>query len=344
VSLHPGIDFAALVAAPVLSNDAGPAHATRVAAGDVDDPALRIGHVPGVVYLPALGLQLAGTAIVPLESVFDPWSLAFEVGRDFQGKADAFRSPFEVVDDPREACIVGNFYSRNFFHWITEELIKVVALEASGFHGCYAFGALPPFAVEFLALLGIGPERILGGLDRPVRFARAWYIDPVTARSLTSHPGLFHALRDRLLAGVLQGAAAPAPRRIWLERKLAVNNPGRELLNVDEVHALVARFGFEVVDMGGRPVREQLLLSHSAAALGGPHGAGFVHAMFQPPRSAVIECYSPLFINPGIFDICRLLHHRYSMVVYENCYEGYPHGNRLMVDLGHLELVLQSLD
>lgn len=343
MSLHPGIDFASLVAAPVLAEDVAVHGRVRVATGDIHDPHLRVGHVPDVLYLPALGLQLAGT-VVPLESVHDAWSLDFELKRNFSGKADAFRQPFEVVDDPRDACIVGNFYSRNFFHWITEELVKVAALEASGFRGCYAFGVLPDFAREFLALLGVGPDRIAGGLAAPVRFARAWYIDSITARSLTAHAGLFHALRQRLIDAALSGSAPQAPRRIWLERNLAVNNGGRDLVNADEVHALVQRFGFQIVDMGGRPVVEQLRLAHSAAALGGPHGAGFVHAMFQSPRSDVIECYSPLFINPGIFDICRLLRHRYSMVVYENCYDGYQHGNRLMVDLGHLELVLQSLD
>ncbi len=344
MSLHPGLDPALLVTTSVFSGEAAGLHTERIATGAIGDPGLRVGRVPGVLYLPALGLQLAGDARVPLESVYDTWSLAFEVGRDFQGKTAAFRLPFEVVDDPREACIVGNFYSRNFFHWITEELVKVVALEASGFTGCYAFGVLPPFAAEFLEVLGIARERILAGLDVPVRFAHAWYIDAITARSLTDHPGLFELLRQRLLDGALAGSVPAPSRRVWLERRLAVNNAGRELVNADEVHALVARHGFEVLDMGGRPVLEQLRIAHAAVALGGPHGAGFVHAMFQRPRSDVIECFSPLFINPGVFDICRLLRHRYSMVVYENCYDGYQHGNRLMVHLGHLELVLQSLD
>ena len=52
----------------------------------------------------------------------------------------------------------------------------------------------------------------------------------------------------------------------------------------------------------------------------------------------------PLFINPGIFEISRLLRHRYQMVVYENCYDGYPHGDRLRVDVSQLELALQALD
>jgi capsular polysaccharide biosynthesis protein len=129
-----------------------------------------------------------------------------------------------------------------------------------------------------------------------------------------------------------------------MDRRLSVNNPGRELVNPEAVYPVLERHGVEIVDMGGLPVREQLRAARSAALLSGPHGAGFIHAMFQAPRSQVIECYSPLFINPGIFEVCRLLRHRYQMVVHENCYGGYPYGNQLYVHPSQLELALQSLD
>ena len=240
-----------------------------------------------------------------------------------------------------ESCVLGNLYSRNFCHWISEELVKVVLLERSGFDGRYVLSSLPGFAHEFLALLRIPHSRIVVA-DGPLRLRSAWFTTAITARRLHRFLGLFHAVREALLRDVQPRPGSP--RRIWMDRVAGVNNPGRELLNPDEVYPLLARYGFEVLDMAARPVAEQLALAHGAEALSGPHGAGFIHALFMQPRSAVVECFSPLFINPGIFEICRLLRHRYQMVAYENCYDGYPHGNRLMVDVSQLELALQALD
>ena len=333
-----GVDIEALRCASVL--DTGFA-ARPVALAPFEGELLRATRVADVLYLPAAGLQLAPGGIAPLEAVQDPWCLDFERGRRFGGKLDAYAAPFEARELEGDCCVLGNFYSRNYFHWISEELVKVVLLERSGFDGRYVLSALPAFAHEFLALLGIAPARIVVA-DGPLRLRSAWYTTAITARRLHRYPGLFHALRDAVLRDV---AGAPGdPRRIWMDRRLGVNNAGRELLNPDEVYPLLERYGFQVLDMAAYPVARQLSLAHGAQAISGPHGAGFIHAAFMRPRSSVIECFSPLFINPGIFEISRLLRHRYQMVAYENCYDGYPHGNRLMVDPSQLELALQALD
>ena len=335
--MEAGIDPSTLRCASVL-DPSFPAR--RQDAARFDGDPVQISRVDDVLYLPAAGLQLAPGGIVPLEAVLDPWCLDFERGRRFQGRLDAQASEFAVDELAGEACVLGNFYSRNFFHWISEELVKVVLLERSGFTGRYVLSMLPAFTHEFLGLLGIGPERIVVA-TAPLRLRSAWYGTAISARRIHRYPGLFHALRDALLAGI---APAAGPRRLWMDRRVGVNNPGRELLNPDEVYPLIERYGFKVVDMAAHPVATQLGLAKGAEALSGPHGAGFIHAAFLPPRSAVIECFSPLFINPGIFEISRLLRHRYQMVAYENCYGGYPHGNRLMVDVSQLELALQALD
>jgi capsular polysaccharide biosynthesis protein len=334
-SRHPGLRFDELKAVSVLSGDR-----TSVGFGS---EVLEVGRVAGVLYLPELLLQLAPGRVVPLEAIQHEWSLQFELGRDFQGRTAAYREPFEIDELDEDVCILANFYSRNFFHWITEELVKVAVLERSGFTGRYVLSALPAFAGQFLEFMGVSADRLIGRLERPTRFRSASYVTAITALQLDRYPSLFAGLREMILASVGPSAGA-SRRRLWMDRRLGVNNAGRELLNPDEVYPLIERYGFEVVDMAAHAVPEQIRLANSAAVLSGPHGAGFIHTMFMQPRSTVIECFSPLFINPGVYEICRLLRHRYSMVVYENCYEGYPYGNRLMVNCSLLELTLQSLD
>lgn len=335
-----GIDFESLRCVSVLTGQGTPGHDPSAFAGEPVDTA----RIDEVLYLPALSLQVAPGAIVPLEAIQDPWSLDFERGRAFQGMADAYRGSFDTQALDLDVCILANFYSRNFFHWISEELVKVAVLERSGFGGSYVLSSrLPDFAVEFLALLGVPAGRIIRNLDAPTVFRSATYVTAVTALRIDRYPGIFHALRQAILDGALDGASSP-PRRLWMDRCVGVNNKGRELLNPEQVYPLLERYGVEVVDMAAHPVREQIRLAHGSSLLSGPHGAGFIHAMFMPPRSNVIECFSPLFINPGIFEICRLLRHRHSMVVFDNCYGGYPHGDRLMVNCSQLELSLQALD
>lgn len=342
MSQHPGLDFDALRCGSVLDPAALPPGTSR-AFGllDFGKDKLRASRVLGVTYFPALKLQVLDDNTVPLEAIQDPWSLKFELGRDFQGQAQDYRRPFEVAERDDEVCILANFYSRNFFHWITEELVKVIQLERSGFTGKYVLAGLPGFAAQFMALLGVGADRIVADLAGPTRFRSSVYTSAITSRQLDAHPELFFALRDALVPEA--AVSAPASRRLWMDRNLGVNNPGRELLNTEEVYAVLARHGFEVVDFAAHDVAGQIAMAHGANVLSGPHGAGFIHTMFMRPRSQVIECYSPLFINPGVFEVCRLMRHRYFMIAHENCYEGYPYGNKLVVNCSHLELTLQSL-
>ena len=119
----------------------------------------------------------------------------------------------------------------NFFHWITEELVKVAVLEAgSGFHRALTcFTALPDFAGQFLEFMGVSPDR----LDRPAR-AHTPASDPrptsppITALQLHRHPSLFSETDgSMILASVAPIASAPT-RRLWMDRRLGVNNPGRD--------------------------------------------------------------------------------------------------------------------
>ena len=293
-----------------------------------------------VLYVPALRLQVIEGGIVPQEAVPEPWTLGFEIKRDFQGNAERYRREFDRVSSNEEVCILSNFYSRNFYHWVTEELPKVVILERHGFSGRYVLPGLPGFAFEFMSMLGVADDRLIAQVDEPTVFATALYTTSIHGWNVLEHKEVFLALRESLLS---TAGVSEASNRLWMDRGLGVNNKGRELVNVEEVHAVLMRHGFEVVDMAALPVRQQIAAAHNAAALAGPHGAGFAHVMFQKHGSSVIECFSPQFINPGVLELCRLMSHRYSMLVHENAYDSYPFGNRLKINCSHLELALQNL-
>ena len=304
--------------------------------------AIRGARVADVLYVPELGLQVVAGQTVPLEAIQNPWRLKFELGRNFNGKADAYRGGFETSYRDEDVCILTNFYSRNFSIWITEELIKVAILERSGFTGRYVVGAnLPGFAMQFLALLHVPEDRILRDVDGPTIFRSAVYVTAIRSLTMDRYGGPFFALRESLIEPA--GTSSEPSRRLWMDRGVGVNNTGRELVNSEEVCGLLTRYGFEIVDMAALPVKDQIALANSAEVLSGPHGAAFVHAMFMQPGSTIIECFSPLFINTNWFGLLRVMGHRYFMIVHKQAHEPYPYGNRLMVDCAHLELTLQSL-
>jgi capsular polysaccharide biosynthesis protein len=302
---------------------------------------VQTGRAADVLYVPDLKMQVVGGKLVPQEAIAEPWLLGFEVRRGFQGAADAYAVPFGTRRMDREVCVLSNFYSRNFYHWLTEEMHKVVVLEESGWKGDYVLHGLPGFAAGTLRMLGIDDSRMILHLPGPTTFASAVFTTSVHGWNLHSHEGVFRAARDRLTAA--SGGAFGRGRRIWLERIAGVNNPGRDLQNPAEVWDVLRRYGVEPVDMGALPVAEQVRTAMEAGCLLGVHGAGFVHSMFMAPGSAVVECFSPLFINPGIFDICRVLRHRHHMVVHGNAYAAYAHGDQVRVDPVQLDMVLRAL-
>ncbi len=70
-------------------------------------------------------------------------------------------------------------------------------------------------------------------------------------------------------------------------------------------------------------LRDQLRTAQQTRLIAGPHGSQFVHAQFMPMRSTVIECFSPIHVNPSILQICRALRHDYRQIV-SRCNLVYP--------------------
>jgi capsular polysaccharide biosynthesis protein len=308
-------------------------------------PILELARVRDVLYVPRAlepgqGLQVLEAGVVPIEAVNYEFTAGF-VAAQLEARGVASFDDFEDSALERDACILGNLFSRNFTHW-HEELMKVVVLEHAGIDCCYVLSELPAFARELLLLIGIPEERILE-VRAPTRFRHALYTTSVSYIDASAHPGVLLALRERLLAATA-GVVPGVGERLWLDRGSQARL-GRKLVNVDEVHALLDRRGFRRVDMGGLPVREQLALARDARVMAGLHGSQFVHSQLMPPRSAVIECFSPLYLNPTYTEIYRVLRHRYSQLGATNTpVFPYPHGGDVEVDLQQLALALETLD
>jgi capsular polysaccharide biosynthesis protein len=311
---------------------------SRIKRVEIGGDRVEIARVPHMLYLPDRRLQIFRGCIVPREAVLDDEALPSL--KENRATLHYRSSEFRYVDD--EVCILSNVFSHVFYHWV-EELYKVVILERCGFAGRYIVSRLPSFATEFLDLLGIARERIELDVAGPTVFRSALLTTYVCHIEAVAHRGVFFAMRDAVLAADISKEPSLG-RRLWLDRGQHVTQK-REVINPREVQACVGRHGFITVDMGALSVRAQLAAIRNAEVIGGPHGSALIHSIFLNERSTVIECFSPHFISPCVFDICRNMNHRYFQIVSTNS-DSRPHppGRDVEIDCSHLELVFQRLD
>ncbi len=291
-----------------------------------------------ILYIPEYSMQARGD-IVPLEAIlYDshlPW-----IQRDVKPERATIDLD-QVERSAEEVCILGNLASRAFGHW-TEELLKVLILEHFGFTGKYVITqAHRQWAHDSLAVMGVSGARILAPA-KPVVYSTAYYTTMISHSTAMQHQKVFFKLREDLHAAA--ASEAGLGERIWLDRgKTAVN--GRYVINSEEVHAAISKFGFTPIDIGSFPFRKQIAIARDMDVLCGPHGSAFVHCQFMHDRKDVIQIFSPLFVNPDFIQLCQIRQHRYNQIVPTHAQEGWPyeHGRDLLIDIDHLDLVLSSL-
>jgi capsular polysaccharide biosynthesis protein len=327
-----------LVCAPLLRESRFLSNIEEVSIGDKGPP-VHVARAEDVLYLPERGLQIVRDRFVPLEATPYP-GVAFVQNKSMTDGKGRYEHPIGCREVDDEVCILANIWSWNLYHWI-EELFKTIILETYGFKGRYILSGMPDFAAEFLEMRGVSPARIAKDIDEPTVFRSVMLTTPINLMyDVAYYENVFLALRKALLAGIDRPGPGPYGKRLWLARGV---KDGRRIVNAEEVDKVLTRFGFQVVDMATMPARRQVAVSTQARYVGGVHGSAFVHTIFLAEYSTVIECFSPEYVHPCMLRVCRHLNHRYFQIVFDN-FDKYPHGDDVMIDCAHLELVLRSLE
>jgi hypothetical protein len=313
----------------------------KVKLGDAT-PLIEAAMMPDVFYVPGAlaagqSVQVVGSHHMPLEAVFDDFTPRFVRQALLKRGLTELPDAEDTID--RTVCILGNVFSRNFSHW-HEEMMKVLILERIGYDCDYVIAGLPAFAKELLELIDIVPKRILE-VRRPTHFRAALFTTPVSYRNAAEYPDVLLALRERLLEADRAGKPEFGPR-LWLDRGQQTRL-GRKLINEEEVCRLLDRYSFERVDMGSLSVVNQITIARNSRVMSGLHGAQFIHSQLMNPRSCVIECFSPMYLNPCYTEIYRVLQHSYAQITGRNTpLSPYPHGTDVHVDCQHLDLAMRA--
>ncbi len=278
-----------------------------------------------VLYMPLPKAQVVD-GIQPCETGYDATDLAIMQ----RLMPDLERDPAFAGYSDESVCILANTWSHNFSHWM-EELCKVVVLEETGFAGKYV-ASKTPFAVESLAMLGVEAGRILAQPESPVVYRSCVYLDRYNFVDAYAKPARFTAIREQLLS-----ASPPATKsgaRLWIHR-----SGKRQVVNQNEIDAVLTHYDIETVDFAAMGLSDQIACSRGASILAGPHGSGFMHALFAPPATTLIECFSPGWLNPTWTSIYRMLGQKYfQLTPVDTEAQPYQHGQAVYIDPDHLAL------
>ena len=248
--------------------------------------------------------------------------------------------------DVEEAAPLYSPGSENLWHWMTENLPKLVALESIGFSGSYIVSD-SPVVRQCLELLGIDSGRLLPGKGS-YRVKRLMLPQRLSGFDLVDYMPLVELTRDRLLEAVgrLDGGKRLYVRRIGR----------RKPVNEDEVLAVLGDFGFETMVPEQFSLAEQLRAMTNAACSVMAHGANSTLTLMQPPRSAVIELYGNRYVSYNNLHAVRLLKLRYHPLVEDLDVSSAPDDRMslaeflwsgfeadMLVDVRHLRILLEGV-
>ncbi len=197
--------------------------------------------------------------------------------------------------------IAGN-RPETYFHWMLEVAPKFLLLEAAGGWGRYDRLIVPPltkgFQHEVLDCFGV-PKSLLDERDTGWLVEAEDLVVPVLPAPNNRVPAW---LPREIAARLRKEAPSPPSALIYISRR---DSPARQVENEDEVIACLEPYGFQIVTLSGMSVAAQAALFGSARVVAGPHGAGFANLLFCNPGTAVLEFFSPLYVNFCYWTLAR---------------------------------------
>lgn len=202
---------------------------------------------------------------------------------------DSIEGQFAGIDRYDEGVLVGDHW--NFGHWLYNHLARLaLAASAPTLEGVPLVVGENIIAshVECLERIGFPDSKLIRlRQGRLARFRTLWApMMPLCGFEgvMFWSPGTIDFLRERL--GVRADARARPGRRLYVTRR---TSRWRRVLNEDDVVALLAQWGFEVVDPAALSIARQVEIAAGAEVIMGPFGAGMNLLLFAPRDAMVIE-------------------------------------------------------
>lgn len=248
------------------------------------------------------------------------------------GRARTFRRD-EQFD---AACLLFNYWSGGYFHWVFESLVRLEGVERyrerTGRSPVLVLGPDPPsWQRESLELLGYGPDEWVAWDCQRASVDRL--VVPTVRREAVLSPGAVRWLRERVHERLADDASPDPgdfPDRVYVSRADATRRRVRN--EAAAVDALADR-GFVRVVPSELDVPEQAALFAGADVVVAPHGAGLTNLAYAGDP-VVVELFRDGDVRGQYYQLAKVLDLEYHYLVGEST------GPDLAVDVDELVDVL----
>jgi len=206
---------------------------------------------------------------------------------------------------PGVVAVLATAGGENYFHWVAESLPRLEILRQ-----CWPGGldAVDRFVVnrgvraviDSLVVAGIDPGRLV--FAGPGSHLVA---DTLVVPSLPGPSGAVPAWAcDVVPGGIIPIEHSPGRRRVYISRGAARY---RRVRNEAEVARLLGRHGFETLVLEALDFRSQVAAMADVGIVVAPHGAGLTNMLWCPAGAAVVEIFSPNYVNGCYWQIASHL-------------------------------------
>lgn len=195
----------------------------------------------------------------------------------------------KAVRTRQPVLLAHDYYSGNFFHWLTDALPRLLLARQAG---CMAPLVLPqallaqPYLLPSLSWFGLQQQDII--TIQPGTYLRSPEVTLVTPVAVTGnyHPQVLQQLRATARAAWQLPTTLVPGKRVYISRRLATR---RRMLNEDELFPILQRYGFEIVDAEKTSLEQMARLLAGADMLLSLHGAGLANMLFLPDGAQLVE-------------------------------------------------------
>ncbi len=196
-------------------------------------------------------------------------------------------------------CSLVNWTDKNYFHWMTDCLLRLEGLEyyqeQTGRKPVLLIDSNPSkWQVESLRLLGYAPEDCIRWNGSRIKVKRL--VVPSFRREESMEQSLISAtayqwLRQRMLSNLpdVGSSELSFSSRIYISRP---KTAGRNVVNEDEVLEALTTLGFVAYTLENMSFVDQIRLFSQAKIVVAPHGAGLINTIFAPQNLNIIELFT----------------------------------------------------
>ena len=250
-----------------------------------------------------------------------------------------------------KVAVLSGLAGHVYYHWMFDilpriELMRLGGVDLESIDWFVINYTEKSFQKETLNYLGIPLDKIVSS-DRTSLISGDELIVPSFPGYLDWIPyGTIKFLRQTFLSKISLDITEYG-KKIYISRARA---RARHIINEEAVAKLLNKLGFQTVYLEEMSIIDQVTLFANAYVVVASHGSGLTNLVFCPPKTIVIELFSPHYVRTDYWIISRLLElkHYYCLGENFNCppLRNIMYQNSLtediLVNLSSLELVLKA--